>query len=119
VITIRRGDVDGKSYFSTVSFRFFSEASSSSSKSSTFLERESFVDPAPSELETAFFKSVTMASLLSREVSASPRRCSRDLTSCSLWRSSCSSFLFFASASSARAMALSASTRRPLSFYAG
>lgn len=65
------------------------------------------------------FASESFPSAFSRSASSKPSLCWRERISWSFVRFSCSSFLFFDSASSARSIAASASTRRELSFCAG
>jgi hypothetical protein len=69
-----------------------------------------------SESRELVLSSWSLASVLSFSASMSPRRCCREVISCSLVRRSCSRCLTLASASSARAIAESASMRSELSF---
>ena len=98
-------------YFSTTSLAFFSAASSSSSSKEILRLRPSVVVLLWSASSIARLPSVILPSAFSSSASRRESLWVREPISCSFSSRVCSSFLFFASASSARASALSASAR--------
>lgn len=96
-------------YCSTVSLRFFSEASSCSSSISMRRCRISTFDLWLSPSSLPIFASLSFVSADSRSDSSTESLCCRLVISCSFCRLSCSSSLFFCSATSARSRATSAS----------
>jgi hypothetical protein len=120
-VTDMRHDKDGMdtghTHLSTASFTFFSVTSSSSSSNWIFRVRPSLVALPESASAKALLNSTPLASDFSSSASRTKSLWLSEVISCSFWRSSCSYFLFFASAASARSIATSASVRRAASFY--
>ena len=104
-------------YFSTTSLAFFSAASSSSSSKEILRLRPSVVVLLWSASSIARLPSVILPSAFSSSASRRESLWVREPISCSFSSRVCSSFLFFASASSARATASSASLRRDARRY--
>lgn len=110
---------DGQTHFSVTSFECFSAVSSSSSNNATFLCNASTLLLFDSASSVAVLLSWTLPSSLSSSPSLISSWCLSDRISCSWVRSCCSRVLFFASDSSARATASSASLRRDARRYVG
>lgn len=104
-------------HFSVVSLKFFSATSNSSSNKEILRVKESAVLFELSSSSLFILWSLNLPSAFSRSDSTKDSLCWREAISCSLVRFSCSSLLFFDSASSARSIAVSASTRRAVSFW--
>ena len=103
-------------HLSTVSLRFFSAASNSSSNNCTFLAKPSLVVLDCSPSNDSFLCFCNRASVSSSWLVRTSNLWLRELMSCSFSSRDCSYFLFFSSAVSARAIASSTSLRRDASF---